>query len=102
VFAAHALDGAVWGHISDGNLHPNVIPQSAGDVAKGMEAVLAIGREAMRLGGAPLAEHGVGRNRVKQQLLHELYGDSGIAAMRRVKAALDPHWKLAPGVLFPR
>jgi D-lactate dehydrogenase (cytochrome) len=101
-FAARALEGAVWGHISDGNLHPNVIPQSADDVAKGQEAVLAIGREAVRLGGAPLAEHGVGRNPVKQQLLRELYGESGITAMRRVKAALDPEWKLAPGVLFPR
>jgi len=101
-FAARALDGAVWGHISDCNLHPNVIPQSVDDVASGQEAVLAIGREAVRLGGAPLAEHGVGRNRIKQQLLRELYGDSGIAAMRRVKAALDPEWRLAPGVLFPR
>jgi D-lactate dehydrogenase (cytochrome) len=101
-FAARALDGAVWGHISDGNLHPNVIPQSMAAVANGQDAVLAIGREAIRLGGAPLAEHGVGRNRVKQQLLRELYGDGGIAAMRRVKAALDPEWKLAPGVLFPR
>jgi D-lactate dehydrogenase (cytochrome) len=101
-FAAARLEGAVWGHISDGNLHPNVIPQSHGDVAKGQEAVLAIGREAVRLGGAPLAEHGVGRNPIKQQLLHELYGDSGIAAMRRVKTALDPEWKLAPGVLFSR
>jgi D-lactate dehydrogenase (cytochrome) len=100
-FAAGALAGAVWGHISDGNLHPNVIPQSIGDVGKGQEAVLAIGREAVRLGGAPLAEHGVGRNAIKQQLLRELYGDSGITAMRRVKAALDPEWKLAPGVLFP-
>jgi D-lactate dehydrogenase (cytochrome) len=101
-FAARALDGAVWGHISDGNLHPNVIPRSMAEVEKGQEAMLAIGREAIRLDGAPLAEHGVGRNAVKQQLLRELYGDDGIASMRRVKTALDPEWKLAPGVLFPR
>jgi D-lactate dehydrogenase (cytochrome) len=101
-FASRALDGAVWGHISDGNLHPNVIPQSMDAVASGQDAVLAIGREAMRLGGAPLAEHGVGRNPIKQLLLRELYGDGGIASMRRVKSALDPAWKLAPGVLFPR
>jgi FAD/FMN-containing dehydrogenase len=30
-----------------------------------------------------------------------LYGDAGVAAMRAVKAALDPEWKLSPGVLFP-
>jgi FAD/FMN-containing dehydrogenase len=38
---------------------------------------------------------------VKQELLRRLYGDEGIAQMRAVKAALDPEWKLAPGVLFP-
>ena len=27
-FERRGLDAAVWGHISDGNLHPNVIPRS--------------------------------------------------------------------------
>jgi FAD/FMN-containing dehydrogenase len=31
-----------------------------------------------------------------------MYGDEGIAQMRAMKRALDPEWKLAPGVLFPR
>ena len=101
-FRRRGLDAAVWGHISDGNVHPNVIPRSFADVESGKAAILAFGREAIRLGGAPLAEHGVGRNPVKQQLLRELYGDEGIEAMRRVKRAIDPDWKLAPGVLFPR
>jgi D-lactate dehydrogenase (cytochrome) len=101
-FTSRGLSGAVWGHISDGNLHPNVIPRSRADVSAGKEAVYAIAREAMRLGGAPLAEHGVGRNRIKQQLLRELYGDRGIDEMRRIKSVLDPDWKLAPGVLFDR
>jgi D-lactate dehydrogenase (cytochrome) len=47
-----------------------------------------------------LAEHGVGRSPLKQRLLHELYGDEGIEQMRAVKRALDPGWKLAPGVIF--
>jgi FAD/FMN-containing dehydrogenase len=37
---------------------------------------------------------------LKQQLLRELYGLEGIDQMRAVKRALDPGWKLAPGVLF--
>jgi D-lactate dehydrogenase (cytochrome) len=101
-FAARGLDAAVWGHISDGNLHPNVIPRSVADMESGKAAILAFGLEAIRLGGSPLAEHGVGRNRVKQRLLAELYGEAGIEDMRAVKRALDPEWKLAPGVLFPR
>lgn len=101
-FRRRGLDGAVWGHISDGNLHPNVIPRSMADVESGRDAILAFGREAIRLGGAPLAEHGVGRNAVKQQLLAELYGQHGIEEMRAIKRVLDPEWKLAPGVLFDR
>jgi D-lactate dehydrogenase (cytochrome) len=101
-FGARGLDVAIWGHVSDGNLHPNVIPRSLADVESGKEVILELGREAIRLGGAPLAEHGVGRNRVKQQLLEQLYGKDGVDAMRAVKRALDPEWKLSPGVLFTR
>ncbi|MGE3342051.1 MAG: FAD-linked oxidase C-terminal domain-containing protein [Vicinamibacterales bacterium] len=39
---------------------------------------------------------------MKQALLRQLYGDEGMAQMRAIKAAFDPEWKLAPGVLFPR
>ena len=99
-FAAQQLDYAVWGHISDGNVHPNVIPHSYADVERGKRAILAFGREVARLGGCPLAEHGVGRNSVKQALLRQLYGEAGIAQMRAVKEALDPEWKLARGVIF--
>ncbi len=99
-FRARGLDAAVWGHISDGNLHPNVIPRSMAEFESGKAAILAFGREVIRLGGSPLAEHGVGRNPVKQQLLLELYGREGLDDMRAVKRALDPGLKLAPGVLF--
>ena len=99
-FGSRGLDYAVWGHISDGNVHPNVLPRSYEDVERGKEAILFFGREAARLGGCPLAEHGVGRNPVKQALLRGLYGEDGLEQMRAVKRALDPTWKLAPGVIF--
>jgi D-lactate dehydrogenase (cytochrome) len=101
-FASRGLDYAIWGHLSDGNVHPNVIPRSYDDVVKGKEAIFEFGRHVARLGGCPLAEHGVGRNPVKQSLLRQLYGDAGIAEMRAVKQALDPGNRLAPGVIFPR
>jgi D-lactate dehydrogenase (cytochrome) len=99
-FERRGLDYAIWGHVSDGNLHPNVVPRSFDDVRRGREAILEMGRGVIALGGAPLAEHGVGRSALKQQLLRELYGEGGIEQMRAVKRALDPEWKLAPGVLF--
>ena len=96
------LPYAIWGHVSDGNVHPNVIPRTLADVKAGQEAILEFGREVIARGGSPLSEHGVGRSAVKQALLRQLYGDRGIDEMRAVKAALDPEWKLAPGVLFQR
>src|SRR6185436_16122952 len=44
-FARRGLDAAVWGHISDGNLHPNVIPRSWADGESGKEAIRRFGRE---------------------------------------------------------
>ena len=99
-FTSRGLDHAIWGHVSDGNLHPNVVPRSLDDVDRGQEAILEIARGIIGMGGAPLAEHGVGRSALKQQLLREMYGERGIDEMRAVKRALDPTWKLAPGVLF--
>jgi D-lactate dehydrogenase (cytochrome) len=99
-YRRRGLDFAIWGHISDGNVHPNAIPRSYDELVAAKEAVVEFGREAVRLGGSPLAEHGVGRSAVKQALLRQLYGDDAIAEMRAIKQALDPGWKLAPGVLF--
>ena len=100
-FERHGLEYALWGHVSDGNMHPNVVPRSIDDVRRGRTAILEIARGVMALGGAPLAEHGVGRSALKQQMLRDLYGDRGIDEMRAVKRALDPDWKFAAGVLFP-
>jgi D-lactate dehydrogenase (cytochrome) len=101
-YRRRGLDFAIWGHISDGNVHPNAIPRSYEDVVKGKDAILEFGREVSRLGGCPLAEHGVGRSAIKQALLRQLYGDRAIDEMRAIKNALDPEWKLARGVLFSK
>ena len=101
-FESRGLDYAIWGHVSDGNLHPNLIPRTLDDMIRGREAIFEIARGVIGMDGAPLAEHGVGRSALKQRLLRELYGDEGIEQMRAVKRAIDPEWKLAPGVLFPQ
>lgn len=101
VLGEAGLDHAIWGHVSDGNVHPNVLPRSRAEVERGKAALLQLGREVVAMGGCPLSEHGTGRNPVKQELLRLLYGQVGIDAMRAVKRALDPEWRLAPGVVFP-
>jgi D-lactate dehydrogenase (cytochrome) len=95
------LDFVIWGHASDGNLHPNVLPRDADEVLRGQEALLEFGDEAKRRGGCPLSEHGVGRSPLKQQMLRRFLGDGPIEQMRAIKRALDPELRFAPGVLFP-
>ncbi len=99
-YERRGLPYAIWGHVSDGNVHPNVVPRTVADVRAGQEAIFEFGREVVARGGSPLSEHGVGRSALKQALLGLLYGDRGIEEMRAVKRALDPDSKLAPGILF--
>jgi D-lactate dehydrogenase (cytochrome) len=101
IFTQYGLEHAIWGHVSDGNMHPNVVPRSVDDIHRGQQALVEMARRAAAMGGAPMAEHGVGRSTLKQQMLRELYGDHGVEEMRLVKRALDPEWKLASGVVFP-
>ncbi|HET9316237.1 MAG TPA: FAD-binding oxidoreductase, partial [Vicinamibacteria bacterium] len=101
-FARHGVDHALWGHVSDGNIHANAVPRTEADVHAGEAAVAEIGEAVLAMGGCPMSEHGVGRDPVKQALLRRLYGDDGIAQMRATRRALDPTGKLSPGVLFPR
>jgi D-lactate dehydrogenase (cytochrome) len=100
-----ALDGAglehaTWGHISDGNLHPNALARSAREVEAAEAVLLGIADDAIARGGAPLSEHGVGRSGLKQEMLRRFVGEPAVARMREIKRALDPEWRLAPGVLL--
>jgi FAD/FMN-containing dehydrogenase len=82
----------VWGHLGDGNLHVNLLGVDSEDERPG-DAVL---RLALHRGGTISAEHGVGT--VKARWLVDARGESEVAVMRRVKAALDPTGVLNRGV----
>ena len=97
--AAGAPSGAaplmtVFGHIGVGNLHVNVLGPDPADQAVD-EAVL---RLAAAYGGSISAEHGIGRLKVPSLRLNR--SPQEIAAMRAIKAGLDPDGLLNPGVLF--
>ena len=100
-FESRGLEFAIWGHLSDGNLHPNVLPRDSDEVARGFDAQLEFAERAIRLGGCPLSEHGVGRNPFKQKILRRFVGAPALRTMRRIKRALDPGRRLSPGVLLP-
>lgn len=85
----------LFGHLGDGNLHVNVVGPDPDDDAVDL-AVLALVAE---LGGSISAEHGIGR--AKRASLHLARRPDDIAAMARIRDALDPTATLNPGVLLP-
>jgi FAD/FMN-containing dehydrogenase len=86
----------VFGHIADGNLHLAV---SAPDIHEIGEAVKRCVYEPLRaIGGSISAEHGIGLER--KHFLDISRSPAEIAAMRAIKAALDPKRILNPGKVF--
>jgi FAD/FMN-containing dehydrogenase len=91
-----------FGHLGDSNLHYNVFPPR-GRVAHDCDDLRPVVKQTVHdlvhdLGGSVGAEHGVGRLKVVDL---ERYGDPAkLAAMRRIKAALDPEGILNPGAVL--
>jgi FAD/FMN-containing dehydrogenase len=91
-----------FGHLGDGNLHYNVFPmpgRSRADHEDQREAIKACVHDLVHaFGGSVAAEHGVGRLKVGDL---ERYGDPALlAAMRAIKAALDPAGIMNPGAVL--
>ena len=91
-----------FGHLGDGNLHYNVFPpkghkpaefKDLRDEVKNLVHDMVDAR-----GGSISAEHGLGRLKVGDL---EHYGDPArLAAMRAIKAALDPFGIMNPGAVL--
>lgn len=88
----------IFGHLNEGNLHVNVL--GADDEVADHAVTDAVLRYVASLGGSISAEHGVGR--AKTAWLSLSRSPAEIAAMRSIKAALDPDQLLNPGVIFSR
>jgi FAD/FMN-containing dehydrogenase len=91
-----------FGHLGDGNLHFNVFPmpeRKCRDHDAQRDAVKTCVHDLVdQMGGSVSAEHGIGRLKVGDL---ERYGDPAkLAAMRAIKAALDPAGILNPGAML--
>ena len=92
---------ATFGHVGDGNLHPNIILER-GDPdgeAKLKRATDALYLAAIALGGTVTAEHGIGLSR--RDFLEPQRGAAAVAMMWAIKDALDPLGILNPGKVLP-
>ncbi|MHC4870261.1 MAG: FAD-binding oxidoreductase [Planctomycetota bacterium] len=95
---AAELNYVMFGHIGDNHLHVNIIPHNEDEYASGKQIYKEFAEKAVSLGGTVSAEHGVGK--LKKFLLPVMYGDEGIAEMKKVKAVFDPNNILNKGNLF--
>jgi glycolate oxidase len=86
-----------FGHAGDGNIHTNIMFDEA-DMPKAEAAVREIFAATLRLGGSITGEHGIGLS--KASYLPMELGQDTIAAMKKIKRALDPNNILNPGKIF--
>ncbi len=102
-FPGTSADG--YGHLGDGNIHFHLCPPRDSD--RGTAWVANHRAEASRFvndmvvaaGGSISAEHGIGQMKIGE--LARLDPPARLAAMRAVKAALDPAQVMNPGKLVP-
>ncbi len=85
---AAGLEYVIFGHIGDNNPHVEIIMKSIEDFEKANEAYSRFAAKAVKLGGSPSAEHGIGK--IKTSYMELMYGKEGVEQIRRVKSILDP------------
>ncbi|MYL49305.1 FAD-binding protein [Halobacillus litoralis] len=98
---ALSLEGALLGHVGDGNFHALLMidPENAEEKRKADLFNEAIVHHALQRGGTCTGEHGVGVGKMKYQQLE--HGDS-FEVMQQIKMALDPNQIMNPGKIFDR
>lgn len=87
----------IYGHLGDGNLHI-VVQEPAWPASAAVEVKRIVYGVTGELNGSVSAEHGIGTKKLDVLALSRTPAE--LAAMRAVKAALDPRGILNPGKVF--
>jgi glycolate oxidase len=97
---AFDLQIGTFGHMGDGNLHPTFLAdeRDKDEMHRVHEALEAIVKRTLELGGTITGEHGVGL--AKKPWLRQQMGDASLGLMRQIKQTLDPNNLLNPGKMF--
>ncbi|QIN79864.1 FAD-binding protein [Rubrobacter marinus] len=97
--ASRGLDGAILGHVGDGNYHA-VFPvdrDDEEDLRRAEEVNAEIVDYALARGGTSTGEHGIGSGKMRH--LQREHGDS-LAFMLGIKGLADPNGIMNPGKIF--
>jgi FAD/FMN-containing dehydrogenase len=91
-----------FGHVGDGNIHYDILTAPGGDAAthnaRRDVAAHVVHDIVVGLGGSISAEHGLGTMKTAEALAYK--SPVEVAALRAVRAALDPQRIMNPRVLF--
>jgi len=89
-----------FGHIGDGNLHPNLVfdPRDPAEVDRICRAAEALISSAVAMGGTLSGEHGIGL--LKKEYLPLALPAQNLELYRRIKAVFDPQGLMNPGKVF--
>jgi D-lactate dehydrogenase (cytochrome) len=100
VMDAHDLEGAILGHVGDGNYHAifPVDPNDEEDLRRAEKVNAEIVDYALMRGGTCTGEHGIGVG--KKEHLKKEHGDS-LPFMRKIKQLADPNGIMNPDKIFP-
>ena len=88
---------SIVSHLGDGNVH-YAVQASTPDKQVWDAIVTAVDEEAIALGGSFSAEHGIGVKKMDSMTRHK--DPVAMAAMRSIKAALDPNNIMNPGKVY--
>ncbi|TQU94729.1 FAD-binding oxidoreductase, partial [Xanthomonas perforans] len=99
--AEFALPIVAFGHAGNGNLHVNIMydPADADEDARAHAALPRLFTLVLALEGTLSGEHGIGV--AKRDFMSQAFNPATLAAMRAIKAALDPDGILNPGKVLP-
>jgi D-lactate dehydrogenase (cytochrome) len=99
IIESHGLDGAILGHVGDGNYHAvfPVDPDDEEDRETAERVNSEIVAYALARGGTCTGEHGIGFGKVGY--LREEHGDS-LPLMQEIKRLADPNDIMNPGKIF--
>jgi D-lactate dehydrogenase (cytochrome) len=94
--ASRGIDGAILGHVGDGNYHA-VFPVDEADRERAEAVNTEIVDYALERGGTCTGEHGIGMGKTGH--LQKEHGDS-LPFMREIKRIADPNDIMNPGKIF--
>lgn len=88
-------------HAGDGNLHPNLLFDSArpDEIGRIRAAGARILQVCLEFGGSLTGEHGIGVE--KLDVVHLMFSEDDRAVMEAVRRVFDPHMRCNPGKVFP-